>query len=234
MQIILKDNEYQTKDIYLTEGKKTLIIMFGGTGDLYWIINNKDCKKDEEYSHDCFEITKENYQIYSLFEQLIDDIKNINIFDKKEMEFSPYVEKESEYLEEIEFYKNRYRKYNTSYYNDLYDEKTNIITLVSDETGFEVANKVQIIKNEEKFKIEFLTQPYIDGYEREGNMLGIMGIRFRNSGSRYDPFNIVFMRMFLKLQQVDDINDFGHQIHIEEFLYQKRLLKKLLSNKNSR
>ena len=65
-------------------------------------------------------------------------------------------------------------------------------------------------------------------------MLVIMGIRFRNSGSRYDPFNIVFMRMFLKLQQVDDINDFGHQIHIEEFLYQKRLLKKLLSNKNSR
>lgn len=54
-----------------------------------------------------------------------------------------------------------------------------------------------------------------------------MGIRFRNSGSRYEPFNMVFMRMFLQLQKVDDISDYGHQIHIEEYLYKKSLVKKI-------
>ena len=50
-----------------------------------------------------------------------------------------------------------------------------------------------------------------------------MGIRISNSGSRYAPFNIVFMRMFTKLQDIDDINDYGHQIHIEEYLYNQKV-----------
>ncbi|MGM9834943.1 MAG: hypothetical protein ACI31M_04120 [Bacilli bacterium] len=229
MKVILRDNEYKSKDIHLIDGNKTLTIMFGGTGDLYWIINNKDCPKTEDYSYDYFVITKENYAIYSIFEQLVNDIKNINIFDKKEIEFPPYVETDEgkkEYLEELELDKKRYRKYNMAYYNDLCNEKTDIITWVSDETAFEVANKVQIKKIEDIFVIEFYTQPYIEGYEREDNMLGIMGIRFRNSGSRYQPFNIVFMRMFSQLQKLDDVNDYGHQIHIEEYLYKKGLVRR--------
>ena len=47
-------------------------------------------------------------------------------------------------------------------------------------------------------------------------------MRIRNSGSNYNPFNCIFMRMFQKLQEVD--NDY-HQIHFEELEY-KRLLKK--------
>ena len=53
-------------------------------------------------------------------------------------------------------------------------------------------------------------------------------IRFRNSGSFYNPFNVLFMRMHNKMKKIDDVNDIGHQIHIEEYLYnkQKNLLKK--------
>lgn len=236
MQVVLRNNEYKTKDIYLIDRNKILLIAFGGTGDLYWIIRNQDCIENEEYLCDYFEITKENYTVYSLFEQLLKDIKNINIFDKKENDFPPYVqtdEEKEEYLEELEFDKKRYKKFNMSNYNNLYDEATNTITWVSDETGYEVANVVKINKTNDKFRIEFFKQPYIEGYEREFNILGSMGIRFRNSGSRYNPFNIVFMRMFSKLQEVDDINDYGHQIHIEEYLYEreKQLVKRLLSNK---
>lgn len=228
MQVNLKDNEYGSKDIYLITENKILIIMFGGTGDLYWIIRSNDCKKNKDYSYD-FEITKENYQVYTLFEQLLDDIKNINLYDRKETDFPPYIEtdeEKKEYIEELKLNKKRYKKYNMSYYNDLFDEEKNIITRVSDETGFEVANKVQIKKDEDTFKIKFFTQPYIEGYERENNILGLMGIRFRNSGSRYDPFNFVFMRMYLKLQQIDDVNDYGHQIHMEEYLHQSANLQK--------
>lgn len=231
MQVILKDSEYQTKDIYFIDGSKTLIIMFGGTGDLYWIINNINYNKNEEFSHDYFEITKENYQVYLLFEKLINDIKNVNIFGREEIEFPPYAktdEDKEEYLERLELDKKRYRIFNDAYYNDLFDEEANTITWVSDEIGFEIANKVQIKKAGDRFIINFFTQSYIEGYEREDNMLGIIGIRFRNSGSRYDPFNLIFMRMFNELQRVDDINDYGHQIHIEEYLYQQEQVKKFM------
>ena len=95
MKVVLKTNEYGTKDIHLIEENKTLSIVFAGTGALHWIIKNNKTDKDEEYSYDSFEITKENYQVYSLFEKLFYDIKNINIFDK-ECEFPPYIETDKE------------------------------------------------------------------------------------------------------------------------------------------
>ena len=54
-------------------------------------------------------------------------------------------------------------------------------------------------------------------------MVNSVSIRFRNSGSRYNPFNIIFMKMFNKLQEY---NPEYHQIHIEELEYQKKLTLK--------
>ena len=48
-------------------------------------------------------------------------------------------------------------------------------------------------------------------------------VRFRNSGSRYDPFNCVFMRFYQRLQEVDPNY---HQVHIEELIYRKKLKRK--------
>lgn len=223
MQYTLRKNEYNGKDIELIDGNKSLTIMFGGTGDLYWIIKNKGALKGKEYNYDNFVITKENYPLYSTFKKLITDIKEINIYDNPD--FPPYIETEEEkeeYLYEQELDKKRYKMFNMSNYNDLYNQKENKITWVSDETGFEVANKVQISNLDDKILIEFCTQPYIEGYEREDNLAGIMGIRFRNSGSRYEPFNYVFMRMYQELQQLDDVKDECHQIHIEEYLFSKK------------
>ncbi len=223
MQYTLRKNEYNGKDIELIDGNKSLTIMFGGTGDLYWIIKNKGALKDKEYNYDNFVITKENYPLYSTFKKLITDIKEINIYDNPD--FPPYIETEEEkeeYLYEQELDKKRYKMFNMSNYNNLYNQKENKVTWVSDETGFEVANKVQISNLDDEILIEFCTQPYIEGYEREDNLAGIMGIRFRNSGSRYEPFNYVFMRMYQELQQLDDVKDECHQIHIEEYLFSKK------------
>lgn len=223
MQYTLRKNEYNGKDIELIDGNKSLIIMFGGTGDLYWIIKNKGALKDKEYNYDNFVITKENYPLYATFKKLITDIKEINIYDNPD--FPPYIETEEEkeeYLYEQELDKKRYKMFNMSNYNNLYNQKENKVTWVSDETGFEVANKVQISNLDDEILIEFCTQSYIEGYEREDNLAGIMGIRFRNSGSRYEPFNYVFMRMYQELQQLDDVKDECHQIHIEEYLFSKK------------
>lgn len=219
MKVRLIQNDFQTTDVYLIEENKTLLITFAGNGDLYWVIQNKACGENVKYSSDYFDISKDNYEVYSLFEQLFSDIKNINICENKE--FPLYVEtdeEKKEYLENLELEKEMYRKSNMSHYNDLYDG-IDTITWHSDETAYEVSNIVKIKKMDNIFRVEFSSQPHIDGYDEELNELGHMSIRFRNSGSRYAPFNILFMRMFNKLQEVDDVNDYGHQIHIEEYLY---------------
>ena len=72
----------------------------------------------------------------------------------------------------------------------------------------------------------------IEGYDRDFASLYYIPIRFRNSGSRYDPFNIIFMRMYERLKKIDDVNDYGHQIHMEEYLYEKEKAKTKVLKKN--
>jgi len=212
--------------IYLEEEDKYLGFSFGGNGDLYWHLHKKS-KTDNTFT-----ITKENYPLFSLFEELYRKIEDIEIFDEEdelpfyidtEEDYREYLQrKERERQEELE----RYQLYNRSYYNNLFDEERKTITWYSDETAQEVANYLKIVKEEETFKIEFHTQPHIGGYDRDFGSSSYIPVRFRNSGSRYDPFNIVFMKMYNKLKEVDDVLDEGHQLHMEEYLYTKRLIKK--------
>ena len=214
-------------NIFFSEDNDTFIISFGGNGDLYWTMRSKI----DSNNHN-FIISKENYEVYRLFEELFDDIENIKIFEEENIPF--YIETEEEkqeylenYKEEIAYEKNKYRLFNHSNYNELFNKENNTITWYSDETNHEVANILKIKKENEIFKLEFYIQPYVEGYDRDFNSLNYIPIRFRNSGSLYEPFNVVFMRMYQKMKQVDDINDYGHQIHIEEHLYTLSMIKKL-------
>ena len=91
MEIIKQNNESGTKDISLKENNKKLSFFFGRNGDLYWKIDNMfDIEKTYESfvpKFNSFIITTENFMLYSIFEQLYLDIKNINISDKKNMTF---------------------------------------------------------------------------------------------------------------------------------------------------
>ena len=75
-----------------------------------------------------------------------------------------------------------------SNYEKLFDNSTGIISWHDDESIFEEGNVVNIIPGDEEFVLEFVPGVKCDAYD-------MIGIRFRNSGSSYDPFNIVFMRM---------------------------------------
>lgn len=225
MKLNKVENEFGTQ-IKLSDENKILSVYFGGTLDLYWSIRTKI---ENDYS---FDITKENYAVYKLFEQLFDDIKNINIFERNMVPF--YIDSEEEkkeyvlaHKQELELENKRYRLCNYSNYNELFDELNNTITWYSDETCHEVANILKIKKENEKFTIEFMMQPYIRGYVRDVNSAKSITIRFSNSGSRYDPFNTIFMRMYNNMKEIDDTNDLGHQMHIEEYLYNLNKVKKL-------
>ena len=227
MKVIKHENEFGLI-ISFQELDKQFDVSFSGNGDLYWTIRSENINDDNN-----FIITKENYEVYRLFEELFDDIENIKIDDdeeyitfylKTEEEKQEYIKKRKD---EIEYEKNKYRLFNLSNYNELFDKENNAITWYSDETSHEVANILKIKKENESFELEFYIQPYIEGYDRDFNSLYHIPIRFRNSGSSYDPFNIVFMRMYGKMKQVDNVNDYGHQIHIEEYLYNQSKIKKL-------
>lgn len=222
MQVIKYENEFGLIISFQELGKR-LDISFGGNLDLYWTIYSKN----ESDCHD-FIITKENYEVYKLFEELFDDIKNIKIYTETVIPF--YIETEEErqdYLNEVEYEKSKYRLYNCSNYNELFDKENSIITWYSDETNHEVANILKIKKEKESFRLEFFIQPHKKEYDRDFNSLNYISIRFRNSGSSYEPFNVIFMRMYEKMKQIDDVSDNGHQIHMEEYLYNQSKIKKL-------
>lgn len=237
MKVIKEKSEFGL-NIFLKEGKKYITFTFGGNLDLYWSIHSETDDLSEDYSYDFFTITKENYGIYRLFEELFYNIENINLFDIDEsIPFYLNEDEKEEYLKSrrrnIEEEKNFYRLYNQANYNELFDGDSKTITWYSDETAHEVANILKIKKEENAFKIEFYTQPYMREYDEDFHSYGNISIRFRNSGSSYEPFNTLFMRMYNDMQEVDDVSAVGHQMHIEEYLFLEDKARCLAKNKNA-
>ena len=178
MQVKLVKNDNLTYDIKLIDGSKNLTIMYGGNGDLYWSLVNDDWVSFYEGITNHFDITKENYEVYKSFESLLLYLKAISI------------------REEL------------TNYNKLYDVKSNEVTWISDKLIEEVANEVTISKQSEVIRLSFKTKPWVLGYDRNYFEFGMISIRFRNSGSRYRPFKLIFMNLFNELQKLI-VNDLG-------------------------
>lgn len=138
-------------------------------------------------------ITKENYFVYELFYKLYESIKNNKVFYDDETYFE---------VNERE--------------NKLF--KNNMIEWYSDELPIDITSKLTVKKEKETFKVIFQKSKK----SQDGISLTYT-IRFRNSGSKYEPFNISFMHMYNELKKYDPN---CHQIHIEEYLYKQKTLKK--------
>ena len=76
MKIIKILSEIGTMDIRIEESEnKYLDIVFGGTGDIYWIFDNQEVaylKEDPMY--DTLIIPKTDYDIYKIFEEAYDHL----------------------------------------------------------------------------------------------------------------------------------------------------------------
>lgn len=234
MKVKKKKGNFGT-EIILEEDSKFIRFNYGGNGDLYCSIHSKEKSLNNNIPYNYFIITKENNEVYRLFKELFDDIENINIFDDDDDIIPYYIETEEEkeeYLEKQrkfrENQKNKYRLYNNSHYNELFDSENRTITWYSDETSPKVANILNIKQEDDTFRLDFYTQPYIEEYDEDFYSEYYITIRFRNSGSLYDPFNIVFMKLYNSLSEIEDINDIEHQTHTEASLCEKR--KKLVKN----
>lgn len=206
----------KTYDIILEKDQKKLKFIFGANGDLYWVLISE---KLEDKKKDSFEITKENYEIYQYFDQLYHDIATCNLFEVADwkLEFCDTEEEKRKIQNEVQERNLSYQKREN--YQKLFPKGT--ITWHSDEEMYDHANIVRIKKQKEKYIVEFQEQEILPE-DRIYHIPGRKTIRFRNSGSMYDPFNIIFMRMFNNMQELD-LN--YHQIHIEEYLYHKNKVK---------
>lgn len=218
---------------YFKEDNKVLHICFGGNLDLYWSIHDIDARLESKkqtsdeirkYIHSerkyTFTITKENYYIYCLFAELYNEIKESRIFlpDKKNIN-QELTDTEEFYMTEAKAKELNERHKKLAAYQLLFDGKT--IEWHSDDDMYDRGEILTINKVDDTFVLEF-TCPKIEDNNFVYRTPGSVSIRFRNSGSTYDPYNVIFMRMFNKLQEYDP--DY-HQLHIEELTYRRTLKK---------
>ena len=178
-------------------------IMFGGNLDLYWYYWPEEDFKDWPLAK-TFTISKENYFIYQKLDELYKNIK----------EQKPYRFKDENVSTVFDSSKLINESPSAQYsYKNLF--QNGIIKWYSDDAPLEEASMLEIKFQEDKYIITFH-----QGKEDFGFPTYV--IRFRNSGSRYEPYNFAFMNMYNSLSEYDPNY---HQIHIEEYLYNKKLQK---------
>ena len=198
-----KINGYNCFDISTDDG--IFNIGFGGNLDLYFSYKYRGNILDTANNKD-FYITKENYFLYSLFDELYNDVKNYNIFtiDMFDSE-DEYLRCQNDFLERD---KNNPRKL-------FRDSK---IEWHSDDFDYDDGSYFVIDKLDDCYKLTFYKSKCDDFIYSI-----TYSVRLRNSGSRYGFFNVIFMRMYNRLCEY---NPNFHQFHVEEYMYKKNLVKR--------
>lgn len=181
-------------------------IMFGGNLDLYWYYWPKETINNWPLSK-TFTITKENYFLYQKVDELYENIKEQRPYQKNEKD------EYATFLEELDLSNLNESKETDCAYEKLFQD--GIIKWYSDDAPLEEASRIEIKKLEETYTITFYQG-------KEEYNFQTFSVRFSNSGSRYHPYNFTFMNMYNGLSEYDPNY---HQIHIEEYLYSKKLQK---------
>lgn len=217
--------------IFQREEDKKFEISFQGNLDLYFSFNSLNDDK-ENFN---FIIGKDNYKVWSIFDSLYQKLITGNLYsftqeDKDRIIF--LAEIFEDYHEKLREEENSINEINHNL-KSRYEYKSlvnnGVITWRSDEYSEDIAPFFKIERVGESYLISFgipeRPDRRLDMEERDifwsFEDLKNISVRLRNSGSRYDPCNIVFMDAFNSLMALENDN----QIHIEEYLIDKQLEK---------
>lgn len=198
MKIAKTKSEIGTYDIKIEISEdKHLDIIFGGNGDIYWIYDNQEVMFDNEDSMYESVLISKKENIYSIFNELYEDLINCRIFIPEVNELWKGQLKE----DELRCIKSNEELKTNNRYLELV--KDGVITWYSDEEYKEIAEILRISQIEEGILIEFIRQSLKDdmGFNR---FPGWYSIRFRTSGSTYTPCDMVFWRHFNNLQHYEE------------------------------
>ena len=209
MEIKREQGFENTYDYEFIEDNKTLEIKYAANLDLYMLLGDKTFIPDDKpYSID-FDITKGNYEIFRIFDTLYNEVITGDAL-------GPYEENEFN-LEDEEPREHSY--FDDTYAYRLLVDENGVITWVSDEGQMEIEDSMKLYRlDEDTYRLTFIRndKEYQFGFKSACHIC----IRICNSGSRYQPFNCAFMRMYQKIQKIDPM---AHQIDLEEVLYVKKL-----------
>lgn len=213
--------------ITLIRDEKELIISFQGNLDLYFSLINYD-------KSPTFIIGKDNYKVYEIFDTLYHDVVNgITFYENNEEDINRII-----FFSECN---------SENYHKEL--KRIEERHLEQQEDSVEFARRIGLIENESiiwrsddyypevapYFKIDKLENAYLITFniprvERELTLEEIfelpklkenfISVRLRNHGSRYNYFNIPFMKFYNTLMNLD-LND--NQIYLEEYLIEEEL-----------
>ena len=236
MEIKKTTNGFGYKQYEFIKDNKIFKISFMGNGDLYWSLTNLNINDSTDY--DVFTISiDDNYDIYCILQKLYLDIKNAKIYDTFDEVSLFNIYNEDEELDDFEKKINAKDKQKIKAqklkerdaYNLLFNNEK--ISWISDDSDYDTDSILQISQKDNTFILEFVRKDkedkdkfhYLSSYSNCS-----ISIRFRNSGSRYDPFNIIFMNMYndlanynFKMQENEEIEG---QLSI--FEYKPSILKK--------
>ena len=175
MDIKRKLNEEGSYDYTFIKGNIILRIYFAGNLDLYLTLSDGNLIKYNTNKELIFDITKENYEVYKIIDELYSNVLNNDpYFDGNKENFYEYV------------------------HNDLVIN--NNIVWYSDDEPIECADKFTLTKVDDTYRFIFNRVDKDYSYFKSSSSISV---RLRNSGSRYEPFNCSFMIMYRKLQSVD-------------------------------
>lgn len=196
IKLIKEKNQMGSLDIRLQIDENiTLDIILGGVGDVYWIYDNQnffDIKEDPMY--DKLIITKEDIDIYNIFNELYEDLTKCRIYTPDKCNFIDGWNEQDE--KRCLLSNQRIRK--SIRYNKLV--QNSVITWYSDEEYKDIAEIVRISKKDDNIIIEFIRQSKKDELGQH-RLPGWYSIRFRMDGCTYEPCNIVFWRHYNNLQK---------------------------------
>ena len=171
-------------DFRLTKDNKYLCIYFLPNLDLYMSLNDQNRIAYNENKTVDFDISSEDGIIFELFDTLYNDIITGNVFGNNSLS----------------------KKYKIDYtlrdaYRNLVD-KNGSICWVSDDGIYEAMDRMKFYKIDDAYRLTFIRNDIEDecGWFKNPEAISV---RFRNSGSKYDPFNCAFMRMYQNMQKLD-------------------------------
>ena len=211
--------------IIFKRGNVLFEISFQGNLDLYFRIQSS--KKTPPFE---FIIGKDNYKTYEIFDLLYKEVTNgITYFELTKSEIDKIVSNAEFFGEDYhEKLKKRELYIKTTKENVLkVSSRTGLIkgsSIIwkSDEYYEEVAPFFKIDKLENAYKITFDMPKITRELEIEERILyfnkNYISVRLRNNGSRYEMYNIPFMKMFNKLMTLD-LED--QQIYLEEYIIEE-------------
>lgn len=193
IQVVKKRDSNNSDRIFIKTDSGDFAFIFGGTMDLYFCYLGKHFKRIHRHS---FILDKSNYFLYKCFDDLYEIIKSERPFK----EFDP----DSHLVYEHEKFP----------YPLL---KNGVIEWHSDDGYYANSAVLYIEKLGEKYKIT-LKEGYLSDISFPTST-----VRFRNSGSFYEPYNASFMSLYKKLC---DHNFENEQITMDEYIDRIKVRKR--------